>query len=95
MRLLQRRRFPVAHFVLIDDAARLAPERLVGIARRGAERLARRCGYGPQHFTLIHNGSGLARRALPHVHIVCARARWQKALVYLYIGFKNLFDAGR
>ncbi len=40
--------------------------------------------------TLIHNGSGMARRPLPHVHIVCARTRWQKALVYFYIGMRNL-----
>ena len=93
MRLIRRRRFPVDHFVLIDDESRASPERLVAEARKRAEALAEETTGRRDHFTLIHNGAGVARRAKPHVHIVCARSRWQKGLIYLLIGLKNLLPA--
>lgn len=39
---------------------------------------------------MIQNGARLARRDWPHVHIVCARTRCQKGLMYLLLGLKNL-----
>lgn len=44
-------------------------------------------------FTLVHNGSAIARRNDPHVHIFCTRSRVQKGLLYLVIGLKNLVGA--
>jgi len=93
MQLVHRRHFPVEHFVLIDEEEHLAPDALVALARRKAERLARAVTGDSRKFTLIHNGDGLARRMHPHVHIVCAHSRWQKALIYLLIGLKNLLPA--
>lgn len=90
LRLVHRRRFLVDHYVLIDPKASLSPARLMARARHHAERLALQCTGDASRFTLIHNGAGLARRDLPHVHIVCARSRLQKAFVYLLIGLKNL-----
>ena len=90
MRLVLRRRHPVAHYVLIADQPGVGHGQLLQAARRHAARLAKKVSGDSSKFTLIHNGSGLARRALPHVHIVCAKTRWQKALVYLYIGLRNL-----
>jgi hypothetical protein len=91
MRLVHRRRLGrIDHFVLLDDAERPSPARLVRAARRYARELALRCTGDADNFTLIHNGPGLSRRAAPHVHIVCARSRLQKALVYLWIGLRNL-----
>ena len=93
MRLVQHRRFPVAHFVLIDErVSATTTEHLVSVAHRCAELLAARCNGDARHFTLIHNGSGLARCPDPHVHIVCARTRFQKGLIYLFIGLKNIFN---
>lgn len=90
MRLIHRRRFPVDHYVLVDEARSVPPGRLVAEARRRAERPAERATGDRDSFTLIHNGAGIARRASPHVHIICARTRRLKALLYLYIGLKNL-----
>lgn len=95
LRLVHRRHFPVDHYVLIDPDASLSPGRLIAHARLHAERLALHCTGDASCFTLIHNGAGLARRELPHVHIVCARSRFQKALVYLLIGLKNLLPSNR
>lgn len=91
MRLILRRRFPVTHYVLVDAARRASPERLIVRARRCAGAIALRATGHAEQFTLIHNGAGLARRAAPHVHIVCARSRFEKALVYFLIGWKNVF----
>lgn len=90
MRLVHRRCFPVDHYVLVDTAGDTAPERLIAEAQRQAEALALRSTGDPQRFTLIFNGARLARRAIPHVHIVCARSRFHKGLIYLLIGLKNL-----
>lgn len=93
MQLIHRRHFPVDHYVLVDKSGRVTPETLVAEARRQAEDLAARSTGNRQSFTLIHNGSGIARRPWPHVHIVCARSRPLKALVYLLLGLKNILPA--
>lgn len=90
MQLFHRRSFPVDHFVLVDESGAVPPEQLMVEARRRAEGLAQRATGDARNFTLIHNGAGVARRERPHVHIVCARSRLHKALVYLLIGLKNL-----
>jgi len=95
MQLIHRRHFPVDHYVLVDEIGNVAPHRLVAEARRRAGRLAAAATGDAQNFTLIHNGSGLARRAMPHVHIICAATRFQKALIYLLIGIKNLLPGNR
>lgn len=92
MRLLHRRRYPIDHYVLIDDHGTLPADELVASARRQAEALARKSTGNAQGFTLIHNGAGIARRQTPHVHILCTRTRFQKGLLYLVIGIKNLFS---
>lgn len=93
MRLIHRRHFPVDHFVLVDEEGGCAPETLMASARREAETIALRVTGDRNKFTLIHNGGALARCAMPHVHIVCARTRMQKAMIYLLIGLKNLLPA--
>ena len=93
MRLIHRRHFPVDHFVLVDEHGEYRPEALIAAARREAERLALRVTGDRSKFTLIHNGGALARYPQPHVHIVCARTRMQKALIYLLIGIRNLLPA--
>jgi len=90
MQLILRRHFPVLHYVLIDECREFTPEALLATACVHASRLAQAATGDPGNFTLIHNGDGLARRPKPHVHIVCARSRLQKALIYILIGFKNL-----
>lgn len=94
MQLIHRRHFPVDHFVLVDEEGQCPPETLMVSARREAESIALRVTGDRNRFTLIHNGGSLARCAMPHVHIVCARTRMQKALIYLLIGLKNLLPAG-
>jgi len=94
MQLVLRRRHPVVHYVLIDEHRCISTARLLAAAERHALRLALQTSGDCRKFTLIHNGSGMARRPLPHVHIICARTRWQKALVYLFIGLRNLLPAG-
>ncbi|HEY8023361.1 MAG TPA: hypothetical protein VIF60_02260 [Burkholderiaceae bacterium] len=91
MQLIHRRHFPVQHYVLVDEDLEFTPEALLAMARSQASHLAELTTGDASNFTLIHNGEGLARRAKPHVHIVCARSRFGKALVYLAIGLKNLF----
>jgi hypothetical protein len=88
--LLHRRRFPVQHYVLVDLARSATPEALLAAARRHAEVVSLRLTGHADRFTLIHNGGGIARRALPHVHIVCTGSRWQKGLMYVLLGLKNL-----
>ncbi|HUP91778.1 MAG TPA: hypothetical protein VM074_05980 [Solimonas sp.] len=95
MRLVHKRRFPVDHFILIDEFGAGAPEELIAEARRRAEPLALAATGSRDCFTLIHNGAGLARHESPHVHIVCARSRLQKALIYFFIGAKNLLPTWR
>jgi hypothetical protein len=90
MQLILRRRFPVRHYVLIDECCEFTPEVLLATARRHASHLAQAASGDAGNFTLIHNGGGLARRPKPHVHIVCASSRLQKAFVYILIGIKNL-----
>ena len=90
MRLIRRRRFPVDHYVLVDDAGLGEAEDLLAHARRRAELLALQSTGNAQNFTLIHNGAGLARCPAAHVHIVCTRSCRGKALVYLMMGLKNL-----
>ena len=93
MQLIHRRHFPVEHYVLIDENGELSPASLVALARSHAEKLAEAVTGDKNKFTLIHNGEGLARRARPHVHIVCAHSRFQKALIYFIIGLKNLWPS--
>jgi hypothetical protein len=93
MQLIHRRHFPFDHFVLVDEDGDCPPETLIASARREAESIALRVTGDRNKFTLIHNGGALARCAMPHVHIVCARTRMQKALIYLLIGLKNLLPA--
>lgn len=90
MRLVHRRSFPVDHFVLLDPEGRTRPDELIAAARRQAEALALRCTGDAGNFTLFQSGAGLARRAWPHVHIVCTRTRFRKGLIHLYIGLRNL-----
>ena len=90
MQLIHRRHFPFDHYVLVDEEGKLAPDVLVAEARRQAVHLSAEITGGPENFTLIHNGTGIARREKPHVHIVCTRSRFEKALMYLLIGIKNL-----
>lgn len=90
LRLVHRRRFPVDHYVLVDSDGQSPPERLIAEARRLAEALALRSTGDARNFTLIQNGSRLARRDWPHVHVACTRTRFRKGLIYLYIGFRNL-----
>ncbi len=90
MRLIHRRRFPVQHFVLVAGPEDTEPGELLAQARACAEQLALTHAGGSQNFTLIHNGAGIARRPWPHVHIVCCRHRFGKALAYLLIGLRNL-----
>jgi hypothetical protein len=91
MQLIHRRSFPVDHYVLVDNDGDSSPDRLIAEARRQAEGLALHSTGDAQSFTLIQNGSLLARRSWPHVHIICARSRFQKGMLYLVIGFKNVF----
>ena len=93
MRLVHRRRFPLDHFVLIDDEHAMPPDQLVAEARRRAATLANGITGNAHAFTLVHNGSAIARRNDPHVHIFCTRSRVQKGLLYLVIGLKNLVGA--
>jgi hypothetical protein len=98
VRLIHRRHFPVDHYVLVDEAGTVTGEQLIAEARRRAEGLAERSTGDRHGFTLIHNGAGIARRADPHVHIICARSRRWKGLVLLVIAIKNLlpfFDPAR
>ncbi|MGQ0799293.1 MAG: hypothetical protein ACT4NL_04155 [Pseudomarimonas sp.] len=95
MQLVHRRRFPVDHYVLIDPEGLSTPGTLIAEARRQAEALALRSTGDARNFTLIQNGPGLARCDWPHVHIVCTRTRFRKGLIYLFIGFKNLWVAMR
>ena len=95
MLLIHRRHFPVDHYVLVDDLGTMPSHRLVAEARRQAEALAESATGDPLNFTLIHNGPGLARRSMPHVHIICAASRFQKAMIFLVIGIKNLFPCSR
>lgn len=95
MQLIRRRHFPVDHYVLVDESGTVPAAQLVAEARCRAAVLAQRCTGDRDNFTLIHNGAGFARRALPHVHIICARSRRQKALIYLFMGLKNLLPAPR
>lgn len=95
LRLLHRRRFPVQHYVLVDTTRCTAPAVLLAIARRHAEAVSMRATGHPDRFTLIHNGGGIARRALPHVHIVCTGSRLHKGLMYVLLGLKNLCEALR
>ena len=90
MVLIHRRRFPLDHFVLVDAERTLPPDQLVAEARRRAAVLADASTGDAQAFTLMHNGSGIARRDDPHVHIFCTRSRVRKGLLYLVIGVKNL-----
>jgi hypothetical protein len=90
MQLIHRRHLPVDHYVLVDEAGTLPPQFRVAEARRCAGPLAASATGNAQNFTLIHNGAGLARRSVPHVHIICAASRFEKALIYLIIGIKNL-----
>ena len=91
MRLIHCRRYPVDHYVLVGATGAAAePQRLLRLAQRLASVLARRSTGRPGGYTLIHNGSGVARRSDPHVHIVCTRTRFAKGLIYLLIGLKNL-----
>ncbi|MBD8527112.1 hypothetical protein [Pseudomarimonas arenosa] len=90
MQLVCRRRFPVVHYVLFDESGRASDRGLLKAARQQAERLALQVNGRADGFTLIYNGRMLARVAKPHVHIVLARSRWHKALIYLLIGLKNL-----
>ena len=95
MQLVHRRSFPVDHYVLIDPDGLSDPHTLIAEARRQAETLALRSTGDARNFTVIQNGSRLARREWPHVHIVCTRSRFQKGLIHLYIGFKNLLSGLR
>jgi hypothetical protein len=95
VQLIRRRRFPVHHYVLVDDGHAVSATQLVAEARRRAGPLAERCTGDRDSFTLIHNGCGIARRAVPHVHIICTRSRRQKALIYFFMGLKNLLPAPR
>lgn len=90
MQLVHRRSFPVDHYVLIDPEGLMEPHTLIAEARRQAEALALSSTGDARNFTLIQNGSRLARREWPHVHIVCTRTRFRKGLIYLIIGVKNL-----
>lgn len=94
MQLVHRRRFPVDHYVLVDHDGNVDPQALIAEARRQAEALAERSTGNAANFTLIQNGARLARRDWPHVHIVCARTRCQKGLMYLLLGLKNLLPDG-
>lgn len=91
LRLVHRRHFPVDHYVLIDERGDIPAGALIAEARERAETLAAASTGSRNRFTLIYNGSELARRAKPHVHIICARSRTQKALVYFYIALRNLY----
>lgn len=93
MILIHRRRFPLDHFVLVDAERALPPDQLVAEARRRATALADASTGDAHSFTLVHNGSGIARRDDPHVHIFCTRSRMQKGLLYLVMGLKNLVGA--
>lgn len=90
MRLFHRRRYPVDHYVLVDDAHDVAPETLIAEARRRAGRLAERSTGDARNFTLIHNGEGVARRSDPHVHIFCTRSRRMKGAMLLVVAIRNL-----
>jgi hypothetical protein len=90
MRLVHQRHFPIDHYVLIDEGGDLEPGYLVAEAWHQALHLAAESTGASGNFTLIHNGSGIARRSKPHVHIVCTRTRFQKGLLYILIGIKNL-----
>jgi len=90
-RLVHRRHFPVDHYVLIDERGDMPAAALIAEARERAEPLAAAATGSRNRFTLIYNGPELARRAKPHVHIICARSRTQKALVYFYIALRNLY----
>lgn len=94
MELIHRRRFPFDHYVLVDMDGTIPPEALIAEAWRQAGVLAQQSTGDARNFTLIQNVSRLARRDWPHVHIVCARTRFQKGLVYLLIGLKNLVPGG-
>lgn len=93
LRLLHRRSFPVQHFVLVDSCSTTPPSALLATARRHAQAISLQTTGHPDRFTLIHNGGGIARRALPHVHIVCTASRWHKGLMYVLLGLKNLAEA--
>lgn len=95
MQLVHRRSFPVDHYVLIDPEGLAEPGSLIAEARRQAETLALRSTGDASNFTLIQNGTRLARRDWPHVHIVCTRTRFRKGLIYLLIGIKNLLAGWR
>lgn len=95
MKLVHRRQFPVDHYVLVDDQRDVAPEALMVEARLRAEDLAERSTGNGSNFTLIHNGSGIARRVDPHVHIFCAGSRRMKGLILLTVAFKNLIPIQR
>lgn len=95
MQLLCRRRFPVLHYVLIDPTGQASDRQLLRAAREQATRLAIEATGQGENFTLIYNGRLLARVAKPHVHIVLARSRWHKGLIYLLIGLKNLLPQFR
>ena len=90
MELIHRRHFPVDHYVLVDVDGTVPPGTLIAEAWRQAPMLALTSTGDARNFTLIQNGSKLARREWPHVHIVCAKTRFQKGLIYLFIGLKNL-----
>ncbi len=89
MQLIHCRHFPVDHYVLVCASGEIGP--LLTEARRRAESLARASTGDPRNYCLMFSGERLARRAVPHVHIICARSRFLKGLAYLYIGLKNLF----
>jgi len=91
MQLIHCRSFPVDHYVLVSaegDTGALLSE-----ARRQAAVLATASTGDARNYCLMLNGERLARRVVPHVHIICARSRLLKGLVYLYIGTKNVIAA--
>lgn len=90
MKLFHRRSFPVHHYVLVDQEGSASLPSLFAEAQRLAGDLALQSTGDARNFTLIHNGGLLARREWPHVHIVCARNRFHKWLIYLLIGMKNV-----
>jgi hypothetical protein len=86
-----RRLLPFCHCVLIDRSDRVPRSNLLKTAYTLAEQLSAWLYGESEHFILIHNGDRLARRRHKHVHILCVRRRWQKALIYFAIGLKNIW----
>lgn len=54
-----------------------------------AQRLAQQAVGDPQAFMLIHSGQSIRQRANWHLHVFIIQHRWQKAWLYLMLGFKS------